>query len=135
MGRIRRGTTDIEVNLNNRHLTCIEDDIFQKTLTPNKILRRDTISISIHEVISEDESKILRNRSSRPVVQSSSRPKACNFIKKEILAQVLSCESCEISKNTFWYRTPLMAASGEGNRNMKRNAKKQQGNNFFVKMW
>ena len=27
--------------------------------------------------------------------------KACNFIKKETLAQVLSCEFCEISKNTF----------------------------------
>ena len=26
---------------------------------------------------------------------------ACNFIKKESLAQVLSCEFCEISKNTF----------------------------------
>ena len=26
---------------------------------------------------------------------------ACNFIKKEALAQVFSCESCEISKNTF----------------------------------
>ena len=24
-----------------------------------------------------------------------------NFIKKEILAQVFSCEFCEISKNTF----------------------------------
>ena len=28
-------------------------------------------------------------------------PKACNFIKKETLAQVFSCEFCEISKNTF----------------------------------
>ena len=37
--------------------------------------------------------------------------KACNFIKKETLAQVLSCEFCEISKNTFCYRTPLVAAS------------------------
>ena len=27
---------------------------------------------------------------------------ACNFIKKEILAQVLSCEFCKISKNTFF---------------------------------
>ena len=26
-------------------------------------------------------------------------PEACNFIKKETLAQVLSCEFCEISKN------------------------------------
>ena len=30
-----------------------------------------------------------------------------NFIKKETLAQVFSCEFCEISKNTFFYRTPL----------------------------
>ena len=36
---------------------------------------------------------------------------ACNFIKKETLAQVFSCEFCEISKNTFFQRTPLVAAS------------------------
>ena len=34
-----------------------------------------------------------------------------NFIKKETLAQVFSCEFCEISMNTFFYRTPLVAAS------------------------
>ena len=27
---------------------------------------------------------------------------ACNFIKKETLAQMFSCEFCEISKNTFF---------------------------------
>ena len=36
---------------------------------------------------------------------------ACNFIKKETLAQAFSCEFCEISNNTFFYRTPLVAAS------------------------
>ena len=36
---------------------------------------------------------------------------ACNFIKKEALTQVFSCEFCEIYKNTFYYRTPLVAAS------------------------
>ena len=36
---------------------------------------------------------------------------ACNFIKIETLAQVFSCEFCEISKNTFSYRTPPVAAS------------------------
>ena len=35
----------------------------------------------------------------------------CNFIKKETLAQVFSCEFCKISKNTFSYRTPPVAAS------------------------
>ena len=34
---------------------------------------------------------------------------ACNFIK--ILAQMFSCEFCEIFKNTFFYRTHQVAAS------------------------
>ena len=38
---------------------------------------------------------------------------ACNFIKKETLAQVFSFEFCKISKNTFSYRTPPVAASGK----------------------
>ena len=36
---------------------------------------------------------------------------ACNFIKIETLAQVFSYEFCEISKNTFSYRTSPVAAS------------------------
>ena len=36
---------------------------------------------------------------------------ACNFIKKETVAQVFSCEFCEISKNTFYYRTRMVAAT------------------------
>ena len=34
-----------------------------------------------------------------------------NRVKKETLAQVFSCEFCEISKSTFFHRTPLVAAS------------------------
>ena len=37
---------------------------------------------------------------------------ACNFIEKESLAQLFSCEFCEISKNTLPYRTSPAAASG-----------------------
>ena len=40
---------------------------------------------------------------------------ACNFIKKETLAQLFSCDFCEISKNTFPYRTPLVTASEKYN--------------------
>ena len=36
---------------------------------------------------------------------------AFNFIKKETLAQVFSCEFCEIFKNTIFHTTPLLAAS------------------------
>ena len=34
-------------------------------------------------------------------------------IKTETLAEVFSCEFREISKNAFFHRTPLVAASGE----------------------
>ena len=34
-----------------------------------------------------------------------------NFVEKETLAQVFSWEFYEISKNTFFYRTPSVAAS------------------------
>ena len=45
-------------------------------------------------------------------LEAVAQPEACNFTKKETLAQVFSCEFCEISKNTFFYRTPLVAAFG-----------------------
>ena len=38
-------------------------------------------------------------------------PEAFKFIKKEALAQVFSCEFWEIPKNTFYHRTPPVAAS------------------------
>ena len=44
-------------------------------------------------------------------LEAVAQPEACNFTKKETLAQVFSCEFCEISKNTFYYRTRLVAAS------------------------
>ena len=34
--------------------------------------------------------------------KKSTKREACNFIKKETLAQEFSCEFCEISKNTFF---------------------------------
>ena len=40
-----------------------------------------------------------------------SEAEACNFIKKENLAQVFSSDFCEIAKNGFSFRTPPVAAS------------------------
>ena len=45
-------------------------------------------------------------------LMSISKWRSCNFIKKETLAQVFSREFCNISKNTFFYKKPLVAASG-----------------------
>ena len=36
---------------------------------------------------------------------------ACSVIKKESLVQLFSCEFCEIFKNTFFHKTPPVAAS------------------------
>ena len=54
----------------------------------------------------------LLTRSTRLCIRLSppSTP-ATLFKKKKTLAQVFSYEFCEISKNTFFHRTPLMAAS------------------------
>ena len=55
---------------------------------------------------------VLRRCSVKKVfLNISQSPDACNFIKKETLTQVFSCEFCEIFRNTFFYRTPLVAAS------------------------
>ena len=40
------------------------------------------------------------------VLNGTLRHEGCNFLKKETLTQVFSCEFCEIFKNTFFYRTP-----------------------------
>ena len=45
-------------------------------------------------------------------------PQACNFIIIETLAQSFFCEFCEISKSTFSYRTPPVAASVRIKNNM-----------------
>ena len=45
--------------------------------------------------------KVSRALSSQRPLRGCFRPESCNFIKKETLAQVFSCEFCEISKNTF----------------------------------
>ena len=51
-------------------------------------------------------------KSNRDINSSQKQPsevlqKPCDFIKKETLVEVFSCQFCKISKNTFFYRTPL----------------------------
>ena len=44
-------------------------------------------------------------------ISQNSQENTCNLSKKEALAQVFSYEFYKISKNTFSYRTPPVAAS------------------------
>ena len=51
---------DIEVNLNNKPLTYIEDDIAHQPLTPNSaLLGRDVVLPTDQEATSEDEGRFL----------------------------------------------------------------------------
>ena len=52
-----------------------------------------------------------KNLYQRPFLKKLQAP--ATLLKKESLAQVFSCEFCETFKNTFFYRTPLAAASVE----------------------
>ena len=47
-----------------------------------------------------DEKKILLK------ISQNSQPQACNFINDEALAQVFSCEFCEIFKNAVFTEHP-----------------------------
>ena len=55
------------------------------------------------KVISEAATRgVLCKKVFLEISQNSQERPACNFIKKGTLAQVFSCEFCEISKNTFF---------------------------------
>ena len=59
---------------------------------------------------------------------------ACNFIKKETLAQVFSWEFCEISKNTFFIehlRVNAFEVSHNQNQNQNQNQVINERNSIF----
>ena len=57
--------------------------------------------------------KTLQNpqENTRVRVSFLKRSQFVNFVKKETLAQVFSCEFCEVFKNILFYRTLPVAAS------------------------
>ena len=79
-------------------------NIFPKTLYSNNDYQKQPPEVFCKKVVLRNFAKFTRKH----LCQSQ----ACNFIKNETLEQVFSCEFCEISKNTFFYRTPPVAASG-----------------------
>ena len=56
---------------------------------------------SVIEVLLEISQNSPENTCARASFLMKLQVQACNFNKKENLAQVFSCEFCEISKNTF----------------------------------
>ena len=68
-------------------------------------------SCSIKKVFLEILQNSQENTCARVSFLINLQAEACNFIKKETLALVFSCEFRKISKNTFSYRTPPLSAS------------------------
>ena len=65
-----------------------------------KVLEAVAQRCSVKEVFLQISQNSQENTCAR--VSFLRKPQACNFIKKETLAQVFSCEFCKISKNTFF---------------------------------
>ena len=66
---------------------------------------------SVKKVFSEISKNSQENTCARVSFLIKLQAEACNFIKRETLGQVFSCEFCKISKNTFPYRTPSVSVS------------------------
>ena len=80
----------------------LKTEVTRKQITPNFPKNEHLLPPDTHTY--EDETSI------RPEVFNKN---LYNFIKIETLAQVFSCEFCEIFKNNFFYRLSLVAASAE----------------------
>ena len=70
--------------------------------SPRDVLKKGVLEISQNS---------RENTCARVSFLINCRLHACNFIKKGSLAQGFSSEFCEISRNTFSYRTPQMTSS------------------------
>ena len=76
---------------------------------PEAVARRCFLKREFLEVLQNS----LENTRARVSFLIKLKADACNFIKKEALTQVFYCRFFKMSKNTFSYRTPLVAASGK----------------------
>ena len=80
-----------------RHFSCCEVQLMHQFFMEAVVQRCSVKKVFL---------KILQNSQANTCARGSFLIKlqACNFIKKESLAQVFSCEFCEIFKNIFFHR-------------------------------
>ena len=100
--------------------------IRESQYNPEAVARRCSVKKMSLEVLQNSQESTFARVSFLIKLQSE----ACNFIKKETQAQVFSCEFCQISKNTFSYRMPLVAASNNVRVNQGGFTKKEIQLNF-----
>ena len=83
--------------------------LHEKNVKNNKTSRR---RCSVRKVFLRNFTKFTGKHLCQSLFFNKVAGAACNFIKKETLAQVLSCKFCEISKNTFCTEHLWTTASG-----------------------
>ena len=96
--------------LNIREIKGFESEGALLIISLNKMLLHYPAGIYLLKVNNRN-TEIRCEISSKLTVKTPERRQACNFIKKETLTKAFSCEFYEISKNTFSYWTPPVAAS------------------------
>ena len=73
---------------------------------------------SVKNVFLEISQNSQENTCARVCFLTKLQASVWNFIKEETLALVFSCEFYEVSRNTFFHRIPLVAASALFNKLM-----------------
>ena len=84
----------LEILLNSQGNTCARVSFSIKSI--EAVLQRCSVEKAFLEILQNS----LENTCVRVSILIKLQAQACNFIKKETLAQVFSCEFCENSKNT-----------------------------------
>ena len=85
-----------------------------KSLRHSRIRRSSRPDVFCEKVVLRNFAKFTGKHLCQSLSFNKVAGAACNFIKKETLAQAFSCEFYEMSKNTSFYRTPLVATSELG---------------------
>ena len=76
-----------------------------------KLVKAVVQTCFVRKMFLEISQNSLENTCARVSFLINFQASACNLLKKRLLTQVFSYEFCEISENTFSYRTPLVDAS------------------------
>ena len=107
-------TQCLQINFKNKSKTMknVEISSVKKKKKKQVVIYIRTWILNNNNEASEIVSKSYTERiSARAPFLLNWQARVCNFVKKESLTQLLSCEFCQIFKNTFFYWTPSVATS------------------------
>ena len=92
----------------------ISREIHVSHCVPSNAYRSSHWSCSVRKGVLRNFTKFTGKHPCQSLFFNKVAGQACNFIKKETLAQVFSCKFCEISKNNFFVEHVWSTASIKG---------------------